>query len=80
MTETMAERARSGARALGLDHVEVRLGEATASPVESSSVDVVISNGMLTWSQSRHERLPRSPGFSNPQAGSRLATSLLARC
>lgn len=47
MTEAMAERSRSGARALGFDHVEVRVGDALALPVDSESVDVVISNGVL---------------------------------
>jgi SAM-dependent methyltransferase len=47
MTEAMAERSRTGARALGFDHVEVRLGDALALPVDSESIDVVISNGVL---------------------------------
>jgi SAM-dependent methyltransferase len=47
MTEALAERSLNGARLLGLDHVEVRLGDALALPVDSESVDVVISNGVL---------------------------------
>jgi SAM-dependent methyltransferase len=47
MTEAMRERARRGADACGLAHVEVRAGEATALPVGTESVDVVISNGVL---------------------------------
>jgi SAM-dependent methyltransferase len=47
MTEGMRDRARHGADACGLTHVEVREGEATALPVEAESVDVVISNGVL---------------------------------
>src|ERR1043166_1511393 len=47
MTEAMRERARGGAAASGLAHVDVREGEATALPVERESVDVVISNGVL---------------------------------
>jgi SAM-dependent methyltransferase len=47
MTEAMAARARAGASALGFDHVEVRLGDAMALPVESATVDYVISNGVL---------------------------------
>lgn len=47
MTEAMAERTRTGARAVGFDHVEVRLGDAMALPVASQEVDVVISNGVL---------------------------------
>ena len=47
MTESMAEKARSVAGALGLGQVEVRTGDALDLPVESDSVDFVISNGVL---------------------------------
>lgn len=47
MTESMVEKARGNARAAGLANVDVRLGDATALPVESESADVVISNGVL---------------------------------
>ena len=47
MTAEMRERARNGARACGLEHVEVREGDATELPLDDASVDVVISNGVL---------------------------------
>lgn len=47
MTEAMAEKARASARAAGLENVEVRLGDAMSLPLDDSSVDVVISNGVL---------------------------------
>jgi len=47
MTEAMRDRARRGAAACGLVHVEVREGEATALPIDADSVDVVMSNGVL---------------------------------
>jgi len=47
MTEAMRQRATSGARACGLEHVDVRDGDAARLPVEKGSVDVVISNGVL---------------------------------
>src|SRR5262249_49880215 len=47
MTESMAARAREGAAAAGLANVDVRLGDATALPVPSGSVDVLISNGVF---------------------------------
>ena len=47
MTPAMAERARTSARALGFDHVEVRAGDALDLPVNSTSADFVISNGVL---------------------------------
>jgi arsenite methyltransferase len=55
MTDAMAERARAGARAMGLDNVEVRLGDALSLPVESESVDVVISNGVLNLTPDKKE-------------------------
>jgi SAM-dependent methyltransferase len=47
MTEAMRDRARRGATTCRLPHVEVREGEATALPIETESVDGVISNGVL---------------------------------
>jgi arsenite methyltransferase len=55
MTEAMADRARAGARDLGLAQVEVRLGDALNLPVESSSVDVVISNGVLNLTPDKQQ-------------------------
>ena len=47
MTERMRNLAREGASACGASHVEVREGDATALPVETGTVDAVISNGVL---------------------------------
>jgi arsenite methyltransferase len=47
LTESMAERARTAARGLGVTQVEVRVGDALDLPVASESVDFVISNGVL---------------------------------
>jgi arsenite methyltransferase len=47
MTAAMAARARSGARAAGLENVEVRSGDAVALPIDTELADVVISNGVL---------------------------------
>ena len=47
MTEAMRQRARRGATACELEHVEVREGDATALPIDAESVDVVMSNGVL---------------------------------
>jgi arsenite methyltransferase len=55
MTEAMAVRARTGASAMGLDNVDVRLGDALSLPVESQSVDFVISNGVLNLTPDKQE-------------------------
>ena len=47
MTDSMVARARAGAAVAGLAHVEFRLGDLTALPVEDGSVDVLISNGVF---------------------------------
>jgi arsenite methyltransferase len=47
MTESMAARARTAAQILGATQVEVRIGDVLDLPVESESVDVVMSNGVL---------------------------------
>ena len=47
MTATMRDRAMAGAQSSGLRHVDVRDGDATNLPVEDSTVDVAISNGVL---------------------------------
>jgi SAM-dependent methyltransferase len=47
MTDAMRRRAAEGARHCGLDHVEIRSGDATRLPVGDGEADVVISNGVL---------------------------------
>ncbi len=46
-TEEMIRRATRNAKELGLKNVEFRLGDAEDMPVESNSVDVVISNCVI---------------------------------
>lgn len=47
MTDAMVDKARAGARAMGLTNVDVRKGFAERLPVESEWADVVISNGVI---------------------------------
>jgi SAM-dependent methyltransferase len=50
MTEAMIERARANAQAAGLTNVEVREGIIEDLPVESGSIDLVISNCVINLS------------------------------
>jgi SAM-dependent methyltransferase len=47
MTPAMLEKAAAGAREIGLDNVDCRQGLAEDLPLDSESVDVVISNGVI---------------------------------
>lgn len=47
MTQAMIDKARSNARKINASNVEFRLGEIEALPVESNSVDRVISNCVI---------------------------------
>jgi SAM-dependent methyltransferase len=53
MTDEMIEHARRGIEKLGLDHVEIRKGDAENLPVASDSVDVVITNGVLNLTSNK---------------------------
>lgn len=55
MTESMAERARAAAEALGFAHVEVRTGDALDLPVDSASADFVITNGVLNLAPDKQQ-------------------------
>ena len=55
MTEAMAERARTGAMSRALANVEVRLGDAMSLPIQSESVDAVISNGVLNLTPDKEQ-------------------------
>jgi ubiquinone/menaquinone biosynthesis C-methylase UbiE len=47
MTDAMLEKSRRGAVGAGLRSVEFRKGMAEELPIEDSSVDLVISNGVI---------------------------------
>ena len=47
MTDSMLRKAEAAAVEAGASNVELRRGDALELPVESASIDVVISNGVL---------------------------------
>jgi SAM-dependent methyltransferase len=47
MTDAMLRKSKAAAAEAGLSNVELRVGDALELPVQSGSVDVVISNGVL---------------------------------
>lgn len=47
MTDEMLERARAGAKEAGLDCVRFEKADTNSLPIDSASVDVVISNGVF---------------------------------
>lgn len=77
MTEAMRSRARAGAAACGLSNVEVRDGDATALPVDSGSVDVVISNGVLNLVADKRAAIAEIHRVLKPGGGVQLADIVL---
>jgi arsenite methyltransferase len=77
MTEAMRDRARRGAAACGLTHVDVREGEATVLPVETESVDVVISNGVLNLVAEKQTAIAEVRRILKPGGGVQIADIVL---
>ncbi|MDA3947592.1 MAG: methyltransferase domain-containing protein [Spirochaeta sp.] len=55
LSDAMIERARSNARAAGWENIELRRGAIEARPVESASVDWVISNCVINLSPEKDQ-------------------------
>jgi SAM-dependent methyltransferase len=73
MTPEMIERARSNQRKLGLENVEFRPGLIEEMPVESGSVDVVISNCVINLAPDKGRVFAET--FRVLKAGGRIAVS-----
>jgi len=73
MTPEMLERARGSAKRLGLSNVEFREGYIEDLPVESDSVDVVISNCVINLSPDKQRVFTET--FRVLKSGGKLAVS-----
>jgi SAM-dependent methyltransferase len=78
MTSAMADRARSGAREMGLDHVEIRIGDALELPVESATVDVIISNGVINLTPDKDRAYAEAFRVLEPGGRFQLADIIVA--
>ena len=77
MTEAMRQRASAGAAACGLEHVEVRAGDATRLPVDDRSVDVVITNGVLNLVPEKERALAEIARVLKPGGRVQLADIII---
>jgi SAM-dependent methyltransferase len=73
MTPEMIERARSSAKRMNLDNVEFRQGYLEDLPVESNSVDVIISNCVINLSPDKSKVFAEA--FRVLTSGGKLAVS-----
>lgn len=73
MTPEMIERARSSAKRLNIENVEFRQGYLEDLPIESNSVDVIISNCVINLSPDKSKVF--SEAFRVLNAGGKLAVS-----
>jgi SAM-dependent methyltransferase len=78
MTPAMAEKTRWGAREMGLAHLEVRIGDALELPIESGTVDVVISNGVINLTPDKDRAYAEAFRILKPGGRFQLADIIVA--
>jgi len=73
ITEEMIDKARGNARDTGIDNVEFRLGDIEQLPVDTGSMDVVISNCVINLAQNKQRVFEEA--FRALRGGGRLCIS-----
>lgn len=79
MTPSMLEKARAGAKAAGLDNLTIKEGFLEELPVESASVDVVISNGVVNLCPNKTKVWREVARVLKPQGTVQLADIIVAK-
>jgi arsenite methyltransferase len=78
MTAAMADKTRAGALAMQLANVEVRIGDALELPIESATVDVVISNGVINLTPDKDRAYAEAFRILKPGGRFQLADIIVA--
>ena len=79
MTPAMLAKARDNARIIGLANVEFREGFLEALPVESDSVDVVISNGVINLCPDKAAVLAEAKRVLKPEGRMQIADIIVGK-